>query len=223
MARPTDADLSAYVDGELSQEEAARIAKLVASDPELALRVAQFRRNDLLLRRAAGVDDDETFAVQPIFAAPPTVKRRSWSAAMPLMALVVGAGIGWMFVRVSSTDPAVRLTAQSGLAANTALLKALNSQASGVRAEREINMMLSFRAADGRLCRKFAVGGSVEGLACREVDWRVVALGQAPQPTQGYRTAGAGYSPVDEAIQSLGVSALLEGADELRALPSPPT
>jgi anti-sigma factor RsiW len=47
-----DADVHAYVDGQPTSEPAARIESAIASDPELAARVAGMRASNALLRDA---------------------------------------------------------------------------------------------------------------------------------------------------------------------------
>ena len=83
---PTEEMLSAYVDGELSPEDDARVADAIARSPQLAAHVASLSR---VKSELAGL------AMEP--AAPIEFPRRRWSKAMT----VVAASIGLLLAAIS--------------------------------------------------------------------------------------------------------------------------
>lgn len=97
---PSDADIHAFVDGQLPPDRAERVAAAVASDPELAARVADMRQRNALLREAL-----EPVLAEPIPArlleaanAPmrkPLANRWLGSALALAATLVLGIAIGW--------------------------------------------------------------------------------------------------------------------------------
>ena len=96
-----DDDVHAYVDGQLAPERAARLEAAVASDPELAARVAEMRQQNALLRDALDPALAESIPARLLEAAAVPVARatalRRWSGpAFALAAtLVLGVGLGW--------------------------------------------------------------------------------------------------------------------------------
>jgi anti-sigma factor RsiW len=100
---PSDADIQAFVDGQLAPEHAQRVAAAVASNPELAARVADMRGRNALLREAL-----EGVLAEPIperlleAAQRPQAKSAALDWLGPACALAatlaLGVGIGW-FVR----------------------------------------------------------------------------------------------------------------------------
>ena len=67
----SDADVHAFVDGQLSPDRAERVAAAVASNPELAARVADIRQRNAQLRAA----------LDPVLAEP--IPARLLAAAEP--------------------------------------------------------------------------------------------------------------------------------------------
>jgi len=99
-ALPSDADIQAFVDGQIAPDRAQIVAAAVAADPELAARVADMRSRSALLREA----------LEPVLAEP--IPRRLLEAAQgprqtramfgwvgPAFALAatlaLGIGVGW--------------------------------------------------------------------------------------------------------------------------------
>jgi negative regulator of sigma E activity len=221
----SDEMLSAYLDGELQPAEAARVATLIASNAELATRLARHRRVDDLLREAAPevpTPDYDPLVEHILGAEPPRRSRAVLWSARAVVALVVTVLIGVSAARYLPQDDPLKITT-AGLMARGVLAQALEHQPSmSVAAPAPIQVALSLRAADGRFCRQFFIRSTTEGLACRETGgWRVVATAEQRAPEQetpgGYRTAGGEDGPVDQAVQALG-GAPLDPAAEARAL-----
>ena len=221
MNEVTDEMLSAYLDGELEPADAARVATLIASNADLALRLARHRKLDELLREAAPEvpTPDYDPLVERILGAEPTARRApAWSASQGFavaaalaVAVLAGVGLG----RYAGPQTELQ-AARAGLTAQGALAVALDRQPSGP-AQGPVRVTLSFRAGDQRLCRQFVLRGSVQGLACREAGaWRVLAAAEQPGE-DGYRTAGGEDGPIDRAVQGLGAQ-LLDPAEEVRAI-----
>jgi anti-sigma factor RsiW len=102
-ARLTDADVHAFVDGQLAPDRAADVAAAVAADPELAARVADMRQRNALLREALDPVLAEPIPARLLEAAaaperPTSAVRWLWPALALAATLVLGIGVGW-FVR----------------------------------------------------------------------------------------------------------------------------
>ncbi len=215
----SDEMLSAYLDGELEPAEAARVATLIASNAELAARLARHRRVDDLLREAAPetpTPDYDPLVERILGAEPPRSRAALWSArAVVALAVTILIGVG--AARYLPQDDPLKITT-AGLVARGTLAQALEHQPSmSVAAPAPILVALSLRTADGRFCRQFFIKSATEGLACREAGgWRVVATAEQ-RAANGYRTAGGEDGPVDQAVQALGGEPL-DPAAEARAL-----
>ncbi|RYG71147.1 hypothetical protein EON77_13125 [bacterium] len=184
-----DAEIGAYVDGELDATAHARIAAAIAVDPALARRVdAQRKLKDR-----------------------PRWNWREWSAIAAT--LVLGVLLGPYVLRASQTLPFV--SAGGRVVAIGALERALMRQASGGD-EREADGLaigLSYRTNDGVYCRTFAMNRGPAGVACREWgEWVVEVLARNPRarqsnPQESYRQAGTAFP---EAVRRA-VEASIEG------------
>jgi hypothetical protein len=94
--RPVPELLDAYVDGELSAAERARIARAIADDPEVAERIAVLSR-----LKAALQDSGQDSAQRQGIALPPAraswprreAARSAWAAALALVAFLGGAAV----------------------------------------------------------------------------------------------------------------------------------
>lgn len=216
----TEETLMAYVDGELDAETSAAVEGAVASDPDVARRVARQKALRQKLRAAFdGVLDEsvpyrllETARSAPSASSETKVtdlsraraekaeragRRWSWPQWGAMAAsLVLGVLVGQALLR----EPAASvIVARDGrLIARQALAEALSSQlSSGQSIDARIGMGLSFRSKSGEYCRTFVLreGGGLAGLACREGDgWtiQVVAPNESPGSAGAdYRMAGA--------------------------------
>src|SRR5262245_7336728 len=95
----TDADLSAYVDGQLAPARAAEVDQALARDASVASRVADLRHKNAMLREAF-----DPWLAEPISQALLAAATRPdaggwWRRSMPWFAaaatMVLGVAIGW--------------------------------------------------------------------------------------------------------------------------------
>jgi anti-sigma factor RsiW len=96
-----DADVHAYVDGQLAPDRVASVEQAARSDSEVAARIAELRAQNALLRDAFDPVLAEPIPAQLLAAAtaPRRVQARARRWLAPAFAvaatLVIGAGIGW--------------------------------------------------------------------------------------------------------------------------------
>jgi anti-sigma factor RsiW len=244
----SDETLMAYADGELDGAAAARVAAAAEHDPNLEARIDTFRRSRELVREAiapaaeapvpprllaaverAARSSNTAGTVTPLRStaggrterAATTSRRARW--AWPLaasLALLVGAGGGFILGRGAGPDGVERAVAFAGVGWRTVLDRA----AAGTRADVDgatLAVIGSFRRADGGLCREFRVERAAEGafvaIACHG--------GSGWQPDLIVRTAGGdAYAPasaqatLDARVTALGGGPFLDPAAERDAL-----
>jgi len=200
MGSPIDeATIIAWVDGELDELAAARIARAVEADPEAAALAERHRAMKARFATAFGPIANEPVAMptpepaqvislaavraeRQAQAAPPA--KRSWAfggaiAASLLVGLLAGQKIG---------QPAGLGDRPDALALSAPLAMALDSQLSGDKGA--IRVALTFKDRDGHYCRNFA-GRNVSGIACRNGgEWRLRYAVPGPDQTTDYRMAG---------------------------------
>ncbi len=241
-----DAQLSAYLDGELPADEAAAIEAALARSPELRARLDRLRQADDLAARALhGIDRRPLpVAVRDLLAHDGDgVPRRSraWipsPLARPLalaasIALLVGFGAGLLAAaQFGAAAPASAIAAASlgEIASDQPLFRVLETTPSGTRKplaglDLEATPTLSFRAKDGRYCREIVVMGhdlARRGLFCRTGagTWRALATVAAPGPdeTAYAPAADAGAALLDRSISELISGAPLDAAAERRLI-----
>lgn len=208
------ATVAAFVDGELDDLTARRIAREAASDPALAAEIARHRAlKARLTAHFAPIVEEEppgrlrALLVEDRVDTSLTDRRAAkrgrfapihWGAIAA--SLVLGLTIGlrpWM--------PAADVADAGGtLVASGALAEALDTQlASNQPADAMVRIGLSFRDRKGRYCRSFE-GGSLAGIGCREGErWTLErTLRGAPRPA--YRQAASGDLAVDAAAMMAG-------------------
>jgi hypothetical protein len=191
--------IMAYADGELDAAQRAAFEIEMQHDPALAEAV---EAQTALRRRVS-----EAYA--PILAesvpaallaaarrSPPGVGRRRLGPPV-WAALAAGLAIGVFAGRFALLSGPLGPGPNGTLAARGALARALDDQLSGRVGPIEIS--LSFRSRDGRLCRVFhSAADRLDGLACREKGrWAAQALARSDAPLEAgdYRMAAAGVSP----------------------------
>ena len=98
----SDADLNAYADGQLAPEQMAAVEAALARDPELAMRVADYRAQSGLLRDALdpvlaeAIPERLLTAASPAALRQPSLMRRWGMRALAAAAtLILGVGLGW--------------------------------------------------------------------------------------------------------------------------------
>lgn len=227
----SDETLMAYADDELDAATRAAVEAAIASDPELAQRVARQRT---LRQRLRGAFDPvlaepvpERLLARVRGAQVVRLERRgapgwSWPQWGAMAAsLGVGVLIGALLLRAPRGAPLV--VAPGGqLEAGGLLASALTEQlASSQPASAPVEIGVSFRARGGDYCRTFVLEGrrALAGLACHgNATWRVVALAQseAVSPASGsYRTAATALPPaVARTLDALIVGEPLDASGE---------
>jgi len=191
--------LSAYADGEVDAATRAALEAALATDPQLAQRVAHHRALRARVRDAFTPVLEEpvperllatvrgaapglrTGNVVPLKQRPRA--RWTWPQWGAMAAsLVVGVLLGPRLLR-----PSAPLETSGGrVLASGALSGALSQQlASAQPAGAPVTIGVSFRARSGGYCRTFVLheSQSLAGLACREGPaWQVMALAQSEAP-----------------------------------------
>lgn len=203
----------AFVDGELDELGAARVARAMAEDPALAARIDAERRLKARLashyapildaavpERLTALFDTRTPAPVPTPVtdlAEARAKRRpaAWIATAMAMAacLLLGLFLGRGFDLPGSGPKGEG--AGTALIAEGRLATALDTQlASAQPADAAIRIGLSFHAQDGALCRTFS-GEAIEGIACRSgAHWQLRRTASDPETATrtAYRQAASG-------------------------------
>jgi hypothetical protein len=232
--------LSAYADGEVDAATRAALEAALATDPQLAQRVAHHRALRARVRdaftpvleepvperllatvRGAG-PGQRTGNVVPLRRQPRA--RWTWPQWGAMAAsLVVGVLLGPLLLRPSAPQAPLE-TSGGRVLASGVLSRALSQQLSSARQPgAPVAIGVSFRARSGGYCRTFVLheSQSLAGLACREGPaWQVVALARSEAPAAGsggYRQAGSALPPavartLDELIAGEPLDAAAETA-----------
>lgn len=206
----------AWLDGELTAEQAAKVASRVAASPELAVRAAEHRRFASHLQNAfdpiigAGVPPPSFASAEIIDFGARAAGREArrapfglpqWAAMAATLAL--GLAVGNL---IGQGGEGSQVTVDNGqLVAAASLDRALDTQLASAPVNSGARIGLTFRTANGNVCRSFQ-DGAASGLACRENGhWRVEGLFQGGEgQSSDYRMA-AGQDPrlaelIDQAI-----------------------
>lgn len=234
-AEITDRLLLAYVDGELSDADCAAVEAAAAADPTVAARLQLHTELASDVRGAFADIADEpvpTRLLKAVEAGPPSAPRtfgevipfrpRAAPARRPPLplaaaiaaSLAIGVLLGRLAWPVPSSPIGPDLTARSSLA--LALNQALSGEHLG-----KVSVGLSFRSADGPVCRTFRIESEAQGLACRAgAQWRVrMVLPAAPAAAHtDYQTAASPLAPpLADLAQSLADGPAMDAAAERRA------
>lgn len=239
----SDETLNAYTDGELDAATRAAVEAAMASDPQLAQRVAEYRAlrarlqraftpvlaepvPERLLASARGASDRQRPSNVIELQQRPRA-RWSWSQWGAMAAsLVIGALLGPLLLR-SPTGNAPVDTRGGQMLAHGTLERALSEQlASTQPAAAPVQIRVSFRARSGAYCRTFLMHDEsrLAGLACRERSaWRVETLARTDPGPSGadLRPAGSAVPPavagtLDELIAGEPLDAAAEAAARAR-------
>ena len=243
--------LQAYVDGELAPDARTRVEAAIAADPALAAQVERERRLRARLRAAFDPVLDEPVPAQlsalldahaadrpadAIAATPaadiavPTAdvvdlaarrpKRPAWvvpAYALAASVLVFAITLAWR----PSLGP-MRMQGDA-LIASGALARGLDSAlASAPDAESAVAVGLSFRDADGRVCRSFVhrATPALAGLACRDgARWTLPVVSRPDATAAGeVRPASSAMPPeVQAAIDARLQGEVFDAAQERAA------
>jgi hypothetical protein len=205
----SDETLMAYSDGELDPQARSAIEAAIASDPDVARRVARHLALaarvrsgfDPVLREAvprrlkdagagiAGAPDSDRAeaAARDDIAIARAAKRdgskRTWSWPQ-WSAVAASLVIGVMAGRLGESDrpPSPMAMDGSGVVARGALERALSTQlASGQAGDAPVRIGSTFRSRSGEYCRTFVLSNEVAGLGCRAgADWRLPVIARSP-------------------------------------------
>jgi hypothetical protein len=170
----SDEILMAYVDGELDEEKRASVAQAVATDSEVARRVAQQRLLRASVQAAFSAVLDEPVPEHLVRAARSApagttvadlARKRAANARLRRLlpqwgaiaaSLMVGALIGARFL--GNSGEGVLVTQSGQLIAHGALAHALTDQLAGSQAASAgVQIGVSFRAHSGEYCRTFSL------------------------------------------------------------------
>ena len=212
----SDEQLQAYVDGELAPEDAARVAAAIAADASLAARV---RLEQALRDRLRATFDPvmaepvpERFAAllaepgEPREPDEPTRRvadagrvhvldarrrRPRWHAPVYALAASLAALAVTLWMRPEPGPVQLRGTE---LIARGSLAAGLDEALAAAPAQEGVAIGLTFRDADGRICRTFVDRSTaLAGLACRRGEgWTLDVLGRAAGAPQGELRQAAG-------------------------------
>lgn len=200
----------AWLDGELSADEAADVERQVAADPEMQRLAEEHRAMAAGLRRAF-----DTVAAAPVpdairRAAEPepsnVVSLASWrdkllrpfASPVPQWAamaatLVLGIGLGTALNLERGTAP-VEVRGGAIYAAGS-IDRALDAQLASAGAAGDVRIGLTFRDQSGAICRSFETAAS-SGLACRDDgSWKLRGLFAAPEGGSTEYRMAAGADP----------------------------
>jgi hypothetical protein len=221
-----DRILMAFAYGELSPEDAARIAEALAGDPDLAARVERFRHVRSALRKVYDSVADEPVparlrallgdvasseAPAPVVAAPsptpPPVSRRFALPAAAWAGVAAALIVGVIAGRLATPEPF--LVQKSGeLIAGVTLARALNERLStDADSSGDLRLGGSFYAGGDGVCRTFT-RAALSGVACHEgADWTIrfaTSRGGGPDPAAALMAMvdtmidGAPLTPAEE-------------------------
>lgn len=224
MTRDREELLAAWLDGELSLEEAREFEQLLASDPELAARAERWRAGDRRIAAALvpitqqPIDADMLAMLglaEPVPPAGAAIAANDNSPWWRRHALPLGGALAASLALVALLVPRQAPGPQDGL---SLALETTPSLGEAKLADgRVVQPTLTVRAADGRYCREFHIADAV-ALACRSDDgWKVEAQGKGAGPDGGGDiglAGGAGTQTLDAAYRRLGASDPLGGQAE---------
>lgn len=219
MSDFSDQDLSAFIDGELSEARSQALADALEVDADLAARLERLSRaNDEF--RSAHVDLTEAPIPQPLLdildrAAPaadtpsnvhafPTRLARARAWILPLAAcLVLAIGIGLGTRMNTGSAPTTPTQVYAGPVAADSLLHDVLETTPSAQTEAGLTPALTYTAQDGGYCREVE-SAEARMLACRKAQrgWTVlavVATGNASSD-DGYRLASGGTTAVFDAL-----------------------
>jgi hypothetical protein len=239
----TDEIVMAYVDGELDEKARTAVSAALATDPELARRVARHRAFREQLHNEFAAVLEERVPERLVVAArggaaspvptnvialqPRPAMRWSWPQWGAMAAsLAVGVLVAPFLWRQGAREPLVVQRGQ--VVASGTLAFALSEQlASTQAADTRIGIGVSFLSRDGSYCRTFVLRdqSAVAGLACHEhAQWRLEALAAATPSSAApgrYRPAASSLPPavartLDELIVGEPLDASAESAARAR-------
>jgi len=236
----SDADLSAFLDGELDRADAARVRAALEDGGETAARLAAFRAVDDRLRAAFSAAPDLPGARATLarrrpahaggwrgtlkrFLARPAFSPAYWAApGAAVAALAVAAAM----LAAPRSEFASEFAFPGGAAApKRSVLAALSETPGGGALEADgarIIPVVSFRDGDGAFCREIEIasGERARAVFCRRGgDWRLAAAAGVPAvDPDAFVAADAGLEAYEEDVARLMAGEPLSPEDERAAI-----
>ncbi|MGQ4277510.1 anti-sigma factor family protein [Pseudidiomarina sp. E22-M8] len=224
----TDVQLSAFLDNELSATEMEQVRSAIATDEQLAERLAQLaqvdeiasKRAELLMQTPlpetvlAMLDEPKKSPVKWFF----NLLNFSWPTAAIAASLAVVVTLQLSsFGQISSTSRWQTLTA---------ILETQPSGATYSKTDFEVSPRFSFLNKEGQFCRQYRIieaSAAAEAIACRTANgqWQEIAkhTAVAAESTGDYQTA-TGQHTLDLVLDQIMYSEPLVGTAEQRLLDS---
>lgn len=216
-----DEVLMAYADDELDARTRAAVEAAMASDPEIARRIAQHKALRTRVHSAFNRVLDEPVPARLLKVVRSDrsdprksnvvplrqrgmrgVRRWSWPQWTAIAASLIVGVIAGRLALVGSHAPGPIVMNNGRVLASGALADALSDQlAADQSAADPVRIGVSFRSKSGAYCRTFALAtpASLAGLACRAADgWRVRVLARTESQGGGsgaYRQAASSMPP----------------------------
>ena len=210
--------LMAYADDELDARTRAAVEAAMASDPEIARRIAQHKAlrsrvhsafNKVLdepvpqrLLKVVRSDSPASGKNNVVPLHPRRARRWTWPQWTALAASLIVGVIAGRLVLVRSGGPGPIVMRGGRVLAGGVLANALSGQlAAEQTAADPVRIGVSFRSRSGEYCRTFALAppGALAGLACHAGDaWQVQVLARTEPSAAnsgGYRQAASSLPP----------------------------
>ncbi len=219
----TDEQLSAYLDGELSENESLALEKAMETDPELAQRLDRLAKIDQALSDTYDpilqepipdsimdmLSDNSAKDTSPniVNFADEKEKRKSWLFPSAIAASLIAGFMAANLLQSTTPNPD-GLLITGPVNKNNPLYAALSAQPSGNEVN-TIKPILSFKSTNGEYCREFTASES-RGLACLQSGGWVV-LSQIYEAPNGSETGYATASAQSQAGFDLLIDRLMEG------------
>lgn len=223
----------AWLDGELSPEEAACVEAEVAADPELSKLTAEHRamagglrgafaiveKQPVPARLAALLDrDDKVVSLTEVRTAREARRVQPLRVQAAAIAATLAVGVFAGSQLGGGQDSPIR--PQDGkLVAAASLDHALSTQLASAPATSGPRIGLTYRDTAGTICRTFE-DQSASGLACREGgDWGIRSIFQRPEgQSADYRMASGGDPQLMESVDASIAGEPFDAAQEKAAM-----
>lgn len=205
----SDETFFAWLDGELSPEEAARVEAEVAANPELKQLADQHRAMQSRLKGSFGavveapVPEGLLAAVQKpeaevidLGSARQARQVRNWGSLPQWAAMAATLAVGIFVGTAIPQRGGAPVEVQGGrIYAAAALNQALDIELASAPGSGPVRVGMTFRDQSGAICRSFTQPAA-SGLACREGDrWQLRGLFAAPEGQAGDYRMAAGMDP----------------------------
>lgn len=241
----TREQLAAYIDGECDAAEARRIELAAEQDPDLARRITgEHKLREQLQAHFAPVGEEPLPAgwedlirsastISPAMAGGSVTDlsqararrereahergrpwpSRAWTGSAIAASLVLG-----LFVGMQLRNGAPIAVRNGQLIAGGNLAQALDTQLASAQENAPVRVLVTFRSADGIICRAFSAH-EASGIACRgQGDWQLRhVLPGTPEATTEYRQAGSPLSELSTLAQGMATGEAFDAKQEVAA------